>query len=34
MITVDAVLDSQRAAYLDCEHGAMVHADGEAGRGE
>ncbi len=30
MITVDAVLDSQRAAYLDCEHGAMAHADGEA----
>ena len=29
MITVDPVLDSQRAAYLDCEHGAMTHADGE-----
>jgi hypothetical protein len=30
MIAVDAVLDSQRAAYLDCGHGAMAHADGEA----
>jgi hypothetical protein len=34
VITAGTALDSRRAAFLDYEHGAMAHADGEASGGE